>query len=395
MVHYLYDSPIGFHIFKTNKSKKPKLEEENNSEYYIIDEYLFKSNTEALETITQINNQELPSSLKEILSRLSSEVSVSDKTMKNIVENIHPNVTVNLETYKEIKHAFYSERNVDSQKISFISHKIISNKMTEDVNRQDLMVIHAIKIIEDLEKDINCHAMKLREWYGFHFPELSALIPDNKKYLEAIIVIGIKETLEDLTELKEIVSEDTANQIIEVSKISMGTEIQEEDFEKIVDDTKSTIQMIQYRSQLIEYLEERMQVIAPNLMNLVGSMMGARLISKRGSLSDLSKCSSSTIQILGAEKALFSALKNKKDTPKYGFIYHANLVSKSEGKIKGTVARMLASKLSLAAKVDCFSEDRSGDFGKAALEDLKTRIERLQDASAPKASKRKSVKVIK
>lgn len=395
MSHYLYDSPIGFHIFKSNQLKKNKLEESSSINYFIKDEYLFKTNTEALETITQINNQELPSTLKNLLSKISSELIVSDKTMKQLIEKIYPNVIIDLNSYKDIKNSFYSEKIIELQKVVFISHKIISNKMAEDINRQDLMVIHAIKIIEDLEKDINIHSMKLREWYGFHFPELSDLITDNKKYLLSILCIGIKETLNNLDQLNEILDEDISIKILEVSRLSMGTEIQEEDINKIKDDTKSTLQMIIYRTQLIEYLEERMQIIAPNLFNLVGSMMGAKLISKSGSLNDLSKCASSTIQILGAEKALFNALKSKKDTPKYGFIYHANLLTKEDNNIKGKIARMLACKLSLAAKVDCYSEDRSGSFGLKALKDLKIKIDKIKLGKSTKASKRKSVKVIK
>lgn len=87
-----------------------------------------------------------------------------------------------------------------------------------------------------------------------------------------------------------------------------------------------------------EYLKNRMMAIAPNLTVLVGELVGARLIAHAGTLINLAKHPASTIQILGAEKALFRALKTKKDTPKYGLIYHATLVGQASTKMKGKVS---------------------------------------------------------
>jgi len=84
---------------------------------------------------------------------------------------------------------------------------------------------------------------------------------------------------------------------------------------------------MEYRAQLFDYLKNRMVAIAPNLTALVGELVGARLIAHAGSLMNLAKHPASTVQILGAEKALFRALKTRKDTPKYGLIYHASLVT--------------------------------------------------------------------
>merc|ERR1712042_204384 len=110
--------------------------------------------------------------------------------------------------------------------------------------------------------------------------------------------------------------------------------------------------MSKTRDELYSYLKERMAMIAPNLTVLVGELVGARLISHAGSLLNLAKHPSSTIQILGAEKALFRALKTKHDTPKYGLIYHASLVGQSNAKLKGKISRTLAAKSSLAARYD-------------------------------------------
>merc|ERR1712080_88854 len=111
-----------------------------------------------------------------------------------------------------------------------------------------------------------------------------------------------------------------------------------------------------YREQLSNYLSARMKAIAPNLTALVGELIGARLIAHAGSLTSLSKAPASTIQILGAEKALFRALKTKHDTPKYGLLYHASLVGQATGKNKGKISRVLAAKTALAVRVDAMGD---------------------------------------
>jgi len=150
----------------------------------------------------------------------------------------------------------------------------------------------------------------------------------------------------------------------EFSTPSMGTDISELDLllmKKLCDEI---IEMADYRGQLHEYLKNRMHALAPNLTILLGELIGARLISKAGSLIQLAKHPASTVQILGAEKALFRALKTKKETPKYGIIYHAQLITQSGVKLKGKMARKLAAKVALATRYDALNEETiTNEFG--------------------------------
>merc|ERR1719164_430418 len=141
----------------------------------------------------------------------------------------------------------------------------------------------------------------------------------------------------------------------------MGTEISPSDVINIGALADQVIMMTEYRAQLYEYLKNRMHAIAPNLTVLVGELVGARLIAHAGSLMNLAKQPASTVQILGAEKALFRALKAKHDTPKYGLIYHASLIGKAAPKHKGKISRVLAAKASLAIRVDALSDDTTAD----------------------------------
>merc|ERR1712139_578228 len=165
--------------------------------------------------------------------------------------------------------------------------------------------------------------------------------------------------------------DDIAKEVRQAAEISMGTEITDEDMANIMTLCERVIELTEYRASLAEYLKLRMSAIAPNLTYMVGELVGARLISHAGSLMSLAKHPSSTVQILGAEKALFRALKTKKATPKYGLIYHASLVGQSAPKLKGKVSRVLAAKCSLSIRVDAlgeFTEATVGIDGRAKVE---------------------------
>lgn len=141
--------------------------------------------------------------------------------------------------------------------------------------------------------------------------------------------------------------------------MSMGTEISDLDVINIQSLAEQVLSMTEYRIQLFDYLKNRMNAIAPNLTILLGELVAARLISHSGSLMNLAKQPASTVQILGAEKALFRALKTKHDTPKYGLIYHASLVGQAAPKHKGKISRVLAAKAALATRVDALSDETS------------------------------------
>lgn len=146
------------------------------------------------------------------------------------------------------------------------------------------------------------------------------------------------------------------------------------------------MEITEYRSQLYEYLKSRMIAVAPNLTILVGELVGARLIAHAGSLMNLAKHPASTVQILGAEKALFRALKTKHDTPKYGLIYHAQLVGQSSTKLKGKMSRMLAAKAALACRVDALGDDVTSDLGAEHRAKLESRLRMLEQGGQVRIS---------
>merc|ERR1711935_1259879 len=274
-----------------------------------------------------------------------------------------------------------------------LAHSYSRSRVKFDVNRADKHIIQAIALIDQMDKDLNTFAMRVREWYSWHFPELVKIVNDNVQFCKLAIAIRNKTDLNDdsLEMLEEIVADETkANQILDASRASMGQDISELDMINITNFSSRVVELHQYRADLHEYLKTKMICVAPNLSTLIGEMVGARLISHAGSLTNLSKYPASTVQILGAEKALFRALKTKGNTPKYGLIFHSSFIGRAAAKNKGRISRYLANKCSLASRIDCFDDSSSATFGLKLKEQVEERLEFYKTGKAP----RKNIEVM-
>ncbi|TGJ83814.1 hypothetical protein E0Z10_g4961 [Xylaria hypoxylon] len=236
-----------------------------------------------------------------------------------------------------------------------LGHAYSRSKVKFNTHAQDNHIIRSIATLDNLDKGINLFSQKLREWYSWHFPELYAICSDNLTYATVARFVGDKSTLGDdkLHELAGLVGDDEekAAEIILKAKMSMGRELGEADLENVLS------------------FAQKVQSLA------VGDVVAARLIQKAGSLTNLSKYPASTLQILGAEKALFRALKTKSNTPKYGLIYHSSFIGRAGNKDKGRISRYLANKCSIAARIDNFSEHPSKKFGEALRNQVEDRLE--------------------
>jgi nucleolar protein 58 len=188
---------------------------------------------------------------------------------------------------------------------------------------------------------------------------MGRIVTDNIQYAKVVRKMGVRTNAATI-DLSDILAEDVEKDVKAAAEVSMGTEVAEEDIGNIRSLADQVIAIAEYRTSLFEYLKNRMASIAPNLTIMVGELVGARLIAHAGSLMSLAKHPASTVQILGAEKALFRALKTKHDTPKYGLIYHASLVGQAAPKNKGKISRLLAAKAALATRVDALGDNPEG-----------------------------------
>lgn len=275
-----------------------------------------------------------------------------------------------------------------------LGHSYSRAKVKFNVNRVDNMIIQSISLLDQLDKDINTFSMRIREWYSYHFPELVRIVPENYLYARAVKFIrNRKELSEDHLEgLEEVVMDaGKARAIYEASKSSMGMDISPIDLINIDSFASRVVSLTEYRKKLHVYLKNKMTAVAPNLSSLIGEQVGARLISHAGSLTSLAKYPASTVQILGAEKALFRAIKTKGNTPKYGLIFHSTFIGRAETRNKGRISRYLANKCSIASRIDCFSENPSCIFGDKLRGQVEERLRFYETGAVP----RKNVDVMK
>merc|ERR1740121_2350986 len=260
-----------------------------------------------------------------------------------------------------------------------LAHTLSRFKLKFSPDKVDVMIMQAVGLLDDLDKELNNFAMRLREWYGWHFPEMGKIVTENLAYAKVVKLMGFKTRAKEIDLGKFGVPEEIAGEVKAAAETSMGTEITEEDLVNINTLAERVVELTEYRASLAEYLKLRMNAIAPNLTYMVGELVGARLISQAGSLMSLAKHPSSTVQILGAEKALFRALKTKKQTPKYGLIYHASLVGQSAPALKGKISRVLAAKLSLCCRVDALGDQVEPSLGKEFKEYVENRLATLEE----------------
>merc|ERR1712010_294148 len=268
-----------------------------------------------------------------------------------------------------------------------LSHSYSRAKVKFNVNKSDNMIIQSIALLDQLDKDINTFCMRIREWYSYHFPELIKIVPENALYAKVVkLVKNRKElTADKLDELEAILMDSArAQAVIDASKSSMGMDISPVDLLNIDMFASRVIGITEYRKELSTYLRSKMSVVAPNLSGLIGDTVGARLISHAGSLTNLAKYPASTVQILGAEKALFRALKTKGNTPKYGLIFNSTYIGRASQQNKGRISRYLANKCSIASRIDCFLEQTTNVFGKKLKDQVEERLRFYEDGTAPR-----------
>ncbi|KAK9873198.1 hypothetical protein WA026_021431 [Henosepilachna vigintioctopunctata] len=268
-----------------------------------------------------------------------------------------------------------------------LGHSYSRAKVKFNVNRVDNMIIQSIALLDQLDKDINTFSMRIREWYSYHFPELVKIVPENYSFARLVKFIKNRKELteESLEGLEEITMDSgKAQAILDASKSSMGMDISPIDLLNIEMFAGRVVALADYRKQLSQYLRTKMNDVAPNLAALIGDQVGARLIAHAGSLTNLVKCPASTVQILGAEKALFRALKTKGNTPKYGLLFHSTFIGRAAAKNKGRISRFLANKCSLASKIDCFSDEPSPIFGEKLKQQVEDRLKFYDSGEVPK-----------
>jgi len=273
--------------------------------------------------------------------------------------------------------------------VSMEMSRIRIRKATE---KRDLLVVQAIQALDDLDKTLNLFMNRIREWYGLHFPELGRLIDRHETYARLVRDLGKRENYTTEALEKEQLSRSKVLQLAKTAETSMGADLYETDMVQIRNMCERVLELYSARSNLEAYIGEVMKEVAPNTSELAGSTLGARLIALAGGLENLAKMPSSTIQVLGAEKALFRSLTTGARPPKHGILFQHVTVHGAKRWLRGRIARTLAGKLAIAVRADAFS---GRYLGERLKEDLEKRIEEIEKKHSEPKPKRPAKKKVK
>ena len=316
-----------------------------NTDLRIIDKTLFDEKDIVNNTL-KLNNNEWLNEEKALIKKHGHKILYLGKKKTQLIE-----------TSKDNKFEIVNENISQIPNFHQLIRKagiIIAKNKVKNAVKQDTLVIQAINNIDELDRVANTLTKRLREWYELYLPEFSKSLRDNEKFVELVIKKKKAELLKEIN-----IS----------SKKSMGADLNETDIKPIKELAKTITSLYILRESQSEYLELIIKKSYPNMYAITGSHIGAKLISLAGSFERLAKFPASTIQLLGAEEALFRHLKTGAKSPKYGILHEHPLVTKAKASERGKVARALGDKISIAVKIDFFK-------GKFIGEKLRNQLEK-------------------
>ncbi|UCE09076.1 MAG: C/D box methylation guide ribonucleoprotein complex aNOP56 subunit [Candidatus Thorarchaeota archaeon] len=359
----------------------------------------------AAENMMSISNGTPTDQLKEIASTLAifpeNEVAVDDRALARALAELigHPiRIESDCQPIKWFRSSqdeiLASRGDIGTREeiSSFrraVALRLAGQKISTASEEKDLLVKHAIDAIDEIDKAINLVSMRLREWYTLYHPTLSLLIADHEIFARTVSSHVNKTELTKDGLLEAGVPESTTKAILEGLDDDIGASLSESDLEVIQLIAAEVVRQYNLRKDLEEYVTSLMEKVAPNVTALVGPIVGARLISRAGSLGELAAKPSSTIQVFGAEKALFRSIKTGTDPPKHGIIYQVPDIRSAPYWQRGKIARSLAGKLAIASRIDAYSKR---DAGESLRRDFEKRVEEIRrqnpEAPPPKPSKK-------
>ncbi len=351
-----------------------------NGENELIAKKLFPED-EIINRLIVIENKEIAPEELDIINEVSEKYSeIIIESNKRLSDYDNDKIRIeNPNQGGEYLRSNYDEFGLDDEDYCEIYRQLAIYKIKKASASQDKHLIQAINSIDEIDETISKLIERIREWYALYFPEME-IVKNNETYIK---LISQNKTKESIINAKP---EAFPQNIIDIEE-----DIDSEDLEIMNKYANSIYELQQTRKNIEEYVDHKMESIAPNLRLLVGSSLGAKLISHAGGLKRLATYPSSTVQIMGAEKALFRHLKSGDRPPKYGLIYQHPQVRGAKWWNRGKIARMLAGRISLAVRRDVFTKTFDENVFEDFLEQAK-RIEKENPFPTKTTKKRKEEK---
>ena len=326
--------------------------------------------------------------LKELIERIRSfdYISVNDANMAFVLQqsglNSHVMPQEEQNKIQNTKPVYIVQSNLAmneieaTQALRNFAIEFSSVRVKEASEKLDLHIIQSVNALDELDKIINVVGARMREWYGLHFPELDNLIQSLIAYAEIVTKAGLRENITIQIIENAGMHDRKAEIIMDAAKRSKGGDMTTENLVIVKKIAQEIISQSELRRILSDHIESAMDLVAPNVKSLLTASVGARIIAKAGSLSRLAVLPASTIQVLGAEKALFRALKTGTRPPKHGLIFQHPLIHSAPRWQRGKIARAIASKVAIAARIDVY---RHSEKDSSILERLERRIKEIQE----------------
>src|SRR3972149_6819269 len=378
-MHFVILTEVGIAVFDENKCVKSLPFSDPARDYVSIKEEKASVNE-----------------LQDFLSKLNSGIFVNDASLMKLLKK--NSVDVELMEDSKIEHIQSSKLHVlvDSgfakdeadarSKLRDFALQLSSSKVTETSESPDLHIIQTINTLDDTDKIINGLSSRLREWYGLHFPELDNLIDSINGYAK-IVLGGKRDDLTDKVYTDAGFPETKVEMLSLLQKKSKGGAISDENLAIVQTLAKQILELFDLRNTLEKHIETQMELVAPNISGILGAAVGARILARAGSLKKLAFMPASTIQVLGAEKALFRSLKTGSQPPKHGLLFQHALVHAAPRWQRGKIARAISTKAAIGARVDF----HGGGLNQMLLDKLNIRVVEIEkkyvDAPPPREIK--------
>ena len=361
------------------------LESEENLENLTIDDLKYYKIFEE-ENIPNIM-YDLRNGNFEIIEELKREWNIEGKEINVELSENEPNIAGKIirKNLYELgkKYNVFKDYSDFIEKMNLWNTEFTKYLMKKSSEEGDKLIIQTVSALDDLDETLNLFSERFREWYSLYFPEMDKLIKKHELYVDIAETYTERENY-TRTRLKKSLPSKLARTLSTVAKKSMGAELSERDLSVIKLFAGEIKSMYRMREELQKYLEELMQEVAPNLTKMAGASLGARLISLTGGIDRLSRLPASTIQVIGAEKALFAHLREGALPPKHGIIFQHPLLQSSPWWVRGKVARVLSCKLSIAVRADVFGNYIADEL----MEDLIKKVEAIKE-KYPEPKKKK------
>ncbi|MBQ2226608.1 MAG: NOP58 family protein [Methanobrevibacter sp.] len=334
-----------------------------DSENELISKKLFPDD-EIISRLADIDDKQIVKEEKEIIEEVSKEYDeILIESNKRLSDYDNPKVVIMTPNQAgEYLRGNYAEFGLDEEEITKIYQNLAIYKIKKESSSEDKHLIQAVNSIDEIDESISKLIERIREWYALYFPEMD-VIKNNETYIR---LISENKSKDEIVKAKPDAFPDDI--------IDLDEDINPEDLEIMNNYAKSIHELQKSRKNIENYIDHKMESIAPNLRLLVGPTLGAKLISHAGGIKRLALYPSSTVQIMGAEKALFRHLKSGDRPPKYGLIYQHPQVRGAKWWNRGKIARMLAGRISLAVRRDVFTKT----FDENVFEEFKAQVEKIE-----------------